>query len=117
MSGWTEEELEAERVKVRAEGRYVEVRPGELPPACRSCGASMYSHHKYLATWAHTDPLCHWRCGCKSLHDDVSAVIAATAIAEGVPPLGAGRLAEFWAEAAVLEHGRRFPAPPLERMS
>lgn len=117
MSGWTEEQLKAERVKVRAEGRYVEVRNGELPPACRACGGSMLSHHRLMTSWAHKDGLCHFRCGCKSLHDDVTAAIAAAAIAEGVPPLGAGRLAEFWAEAAVLEHGRRFPSPPLKRMS
>lgn len=105
-----------QRAAKRRDPRYTEVLPGEMPPACRACGADLARTYQYGSAWATSeDGLCVRRCGCASLHHDVFVEVAAAAIERGTPVLGATRLAVLWAEAAALELGRRFPASKADQ--
>lgn len=88
---------------------FTRIEPGTIEPACRACGASLMSHHQHHAAWAHAEPLglCHHRGGCLALYTDTVKAIAEAAIGDGVPALGAARLAEIWAEAMVAERALR----------
>lgn len=103
----------AEIAAKRLDPRYVEVPAGEVPPACRACGGSLLSHHQWGTLWAWAGPLglCRNRTGCLGVHHEVFAAIAAVAVERGASLNDAARVAETWAEAAALEHGRRNPAP------